>query len=395
MVAPRAGRPKGRVLFVGHSYYHAWYLSRELRKLGWKADVLNWDVVPENQVFYHGDDFHYAHADGRLATLEQALSYARALPRYDIFHFSNILGLRFGERLHGAVARRFGEYSEIRLLRRLGKKVVYSVSSCNDGVLQSSFAAWGPHSTCADCQSRLKPWRCSDQHNRLWGEARNSVSDYIVTAGGNRVDFNDDPLVHEVPEFYCLDEDVWRPDLEIPPTYRLPPTSAVRLYHSVGNGAARIEAGTNRSIKSTHIYLPLVDQLRDEGHDVELLYFTNVPNQEVRFYQAQADVVCEMLTFGWFGANARESLMLGKPVVCYLRPEWIEMVRKEVPGYVEELPVVSATPETVHDVLAELIEDAGKRRELGEAGREFALKWHSARAGARRFDEIYSELIES
>ena len=36
-----------------------------------------------------------------------------------------------------------------------------------------------------------------------------------------------------------------------------------------------------------------------------------------------------------------------------------------------------------------------RRRELGERGREFALKWHSAQAGARRFDQIYRELLES
>ena len=38
------GRRRPSVLFAGQSYYHAWYLSRELRKLGWRADVLNWDV---------------------------------------------------------------------------------------------------------------------------------------------------------------------------------------------------------------------------------------------------------------------------------------------------------------------------------------------------------------
>jgi glycosyltransferase involved in cell wall biosynthesis len=70
-------------------------------------------------------------------------------------------------------------------------------------------------------------------------------------------------------------------------------------------------------------------------------------------------------------------------------------VRRDVPGYVEELPVVSATPETVRDVLVELIEDPARRRELGEQGREFALKWHSAPAAARRFDQIYSELLET
>lgn len=87
--------------------------------------------------------------------------------------------------------------------------------------------------------------------------------------------------------------------------------------------------------------------------------------------------------------------MLGKPAICYLRPVWLEQIRERVPGYVEELPVVSATPETVHDVVSELLDDPAKRQELGRAGREFALTWHSAEAGARRFDEIYSELLET
>ena len=38
---------KPRVLMVGQAYYNAWYLSRALRELGWKADVLNWDATPE------------------------------------------------------------------------------------------------------------------------------------------------------------------------------------------------------------------------------------------------------------------------------------------------------------------------------------------------------------
>ena len=46
-----------RILFCGQSYYHAWYLSRELRKLGLKADVYNWDTNPIDQIYYHGSDF--------------------------------------------------------------------------------------------------------------------------------------------------------------------------------------------------------------------------------------------------------------------------------------------------------------------------------------------------
>ncbi len=102
----------------------------------------------------------------------------------------------------------------------------------------------------------------------------------------------------------------------------------------------------------------------------------------------------DMLTFGWFGANVREGMMLGKPCVCFLRPEWIESVRREVPDYVQELPVVSATPATIYDVLKDLIEHPEKRQEIGRRSREFAVKWHSAAAGARRMDQIYSELLQ-
>jgi hypothetical protein len=387
-------RPKGRVLFVGQSYYHAWYLSRELRKLGWKADVLNWDANSESGLYYHGHDYGLSYA-GRH-TFRHALFYARAIGTWDIFHFSNKDGIRFGDTLASHATKLFGEGSEIRLLKRFGKKIVYSNTGCLDGVLQSTFDAWGPEPTCEICPWRSVPSVCSDETNRAWGELRNSLADYQVTTGGNRADFNDDPRVHEVPEFYCLDSEVWRPDLLIPTNYRLPyPESTVKLYHSVGNADTRVAAGTNRSLKSTHIYVPLVEQLKAEGRDVELIYFTDVPNRKLRFYQVQADIVCDMLTLGWFGANVREALMLGKPAVCFLRPEWIEQVRREVPGYVEELPVVNATPETVHDVLVELIEDPAKRKELGERGREFALKWHSAKAAARRFDQIYSELLET
>jgi glycosyltransferase involved in cell wall biosynthesis len=167
----------------------------------------------------------------------------------------------------------------------------------------------------------------------------------------------------------------------------------VKIYHAVGNYAARSDLTTRRTIKSTHTYFDVVGRLKAEGYDVELTFFSDVPNKVVRFYQAQADIVVDMLTLGWFGANVREALMLGKPVVCFLRPEWLARMRDEIPDFVDELPVVSATPETVYDVLRDLIEHPEKRRELGARGRAFALKWFAAEVGARRFDQIYSELL--
>lgn len=382
------------MLFVGQSYYHAWYLSRELRKLGWKADVLNWDPNPDADLFYHGEDFRLRYG-GKHDLRKHALFFARAAASYDIFHFSNVNGLAFSRTLELEMARRYGRGAEIRLLKRLGKKIVYSHSGCLDGVLQTSYDAWGPEPTCEICPWRNVPHVCSDDANAEWGSFRNSLADYQVTSGGNRTDFNDDPTVHEVPEFFCLDESIWQPRLPIPPEHRRETApGTVSLFHSVGNAETRV-APDRKSLKSTHIYFPLVEKMKSEGRKVELTYVTNIPSRHVRFYQAQSDIVCDMLTVGWFGANVREAMMLGKPAIAFLRPVWLESVRGEVPGYVEELPVVSATPETIEDVLGALVEDRRARETLGEQGREFALKWHSARAAARRFDVIYSELLEA
>jgi glycosyltransferase involved in cell wall biosynthesis len=392
---------RGRILFVGHSYYNTWYLSRGLRKLGWRADTLNTDTHKENLNYYHGQDYQFL-ADTLLNVVKQYVFYVKALFRYDIFHFSGAWNMFFVGDIYDFLRNRFPRTFkrentwrwDVRFLKLLGKKIVYSNNGCQDGVLQSSFNTWGPEPVCDICPWQNQPHVCSDEKNADWGRFRNSLADYQITLGGNRKDFNDDPRVHEVPEFYCLDPQLWQPDLLIPANYRLPlQDDTVKIYHAVGNSESRTDATSHRNIKSTHIYLPIIERLKAEGHNVELIFFNDVPNKKLRYYQVQADIFVDMLTFGFFGANIREGLMLGKPTVCFLRPEWLESMRREIPEYVDELPIISATPNTVYEILKDLVEHPEKRREIGRRSREFAVKWHSGDAGARRFDPIYSELL--
>ena len=55
---------------------------------------------------------------------------------------------------------------------------------------------------------------------------------------------------------------------------------------------------------------------------------------------------------------------------------------------------VREAPNSVHR-FDRIIEHPEKREEIGRRSREFAVKWHSAEAGARRFDQIYSELLKA
>ena len=83
---------------------------------------------------------------------------------------------------------------------------------------------------------------------------------------------------------------------------------------------------------------------------------------------------------------------MGRPTVCYIN-------RNEPPGAdrlesIETCPLVSATERTIYDVLKDLLGDPAKRRLLGEEGRAFALKWHSADACAARFEQVYDRLAQ-
>ena len=114
-----------------------------------------------------------------------------------------------------------------------------------------------------------------------------------------------------------------------------------------------------------------VERLKTEGYPVEYFFVNNKPSNQMRFYQAQADIVVEQLIYGWWGSTFVEASALGKPVVCYLRPSWKEFFFKVFPEY-NDLPIVEANVENIYQVLKKLITDEAYRLKKGNDARRFA-----------------------
>jgi hypothetical protein len=401
---------------------------------------VNIDSSADN-TFYHGTDIDLFDSNYQFA-YQRLNFYLHALDNYELFHFANAHGLYFipdfdtdKSRIDSGLTHRFFEFLfnkvlkwklnniyrlvyligikrssrilskykrhlperwDILLMRKLGKKIVYTNNGCMDGVSQSVFSKWSTPDgvpICDICAHKNKPEICCDERNRKWSIFRNAVTDYQFHNGGNKIEYNLASQVHDVPGVYCMDSNFWSPDILVPSNYLLPfSEKTVKIYHAIGNYESRSQLG-KVTIKSTHIYIPLIEKLRKMGLDTQLIVFNDVPNKLLRYYQVQADIVVDMLTFGFFGATIREGLMLGKTCVCYLRPEWMEAMRKENPEYIEELPVVNANPNTIEEILKELIANPEKRIGIGKKSRAFAMKWHSKEAGAKKVDEIYKSIL--
>jgi len=432
------------VLYVGQCYYNHWYLSRELRKLGWKADLVNIDFDDSNSNYYHGEDFNFAKPEFQLFSKRLEV-FLGGIKDSDIFHFSSTRNIYFfyefrslnlngpikknaisglfwlllkliifknkknllriysllGNKLTSKLILRFKDYLpprwDIWIIKLFNKKVFYSNNGCQDGVLKSSFAKWSTptgKSVCSICPWENNPIICSEERSQEWGEFRNAVIDFHANTGNNKVDYNATPLTHETPWLFCLDKDFWRPNLMIPTNFKLTGLeNKVKILHAVGNFDTRSNKN-NQTIKSTHIYLPLIEKLKKQGYNVELIFFNGVSNKDFRYYQLQADIIVDMLSFGFFGANLREGMMLGKPCVCYLRPSWMKEMHEEIPDYVDELPIVNANENNIQEVLIDLIENKEKRESIGRKSREFAVKWHSSDAAAEKFDKLYQQFLQ-
>jgi glycosyltransferase involved in cell wall biosynthesis len=278
--------------------------------------------------------------------------------------------------------------SDFIRLKQQGVKIGYSVSGCLDGVAQASVHAWS--GACERCIWQDNPSVCSDTGNLAWGHKVQTFCDLVATEGFPGLDYQNTVKCHREPLTTALDQEFWRPDLEIPERLRLKrrPGELV-VYHGVGNFSAR--TGKGRNLKGTGAVLAAIERLRAEGVDVRLEFVTDLPNADARFIQAQADIIVDQLNYGRYGATAREGMMLGKPTICF-------MSRDERPGVqrlmsIEECPLVSATEESTYEVLKRLLSDAEDRRRLGAAGRAFALKWHASDACAERFERVYDRLM--
>ena len=96
-----------------------------------------------------------------------------------------------------------------------------------------------------------------------------------------------------------------------------------------------------------------------------------------------------MLTFGFFGANIREAMMLGKPLVVARGTHMDEIVRTHQCGIVvdyDDLPGIETAFQSLEN-------DLSKRLELGRNGRKAYDGYYHWEIMQKRLLELYGELI--
>ena len=159
--------------------------------------------------------------------------------------------------------------------------------------------------------------------------------------------------------------------------------SYVPRYGGRGGRPVIVHAPSSRAIKGTEFVEKAIEELRREGLEFRYLRIENRSHADtLRLIRDDADIVVDQMFAGDFGTLAVEGMALGKPVVGHL----LEVVKDE---HYPDVPMVSATVETLKDHLAELLRDPEERVRLGRAGRAFVEKHFDRRKVSDRILELY------
>ncbi|MGQ0810791.1 MAG: glycosyltransferase [Nitrospiraceae bacterium] len=378
------------VVFLHHSYYHFYYLARALRRRGWDAICVNLENPRgPNWLYYHGEDVALHATEYEQMSYNVREFFALAKKRFDLLHFAGDGRMSFFPEWEA-----MNEPPDIVEWRQTGRKIAYTISGCNSGVAQSTVAKWSMSeggNACERCIWQLHPEVCNDKKNLAWGRKVDRFCDLIFTETFPALDYQASGKAVRDPVTMCLDSVIWNANLPVPSQFRLERGERELLvYHGVGNYDARAHSG--RNIKGTGAVVAAIDRLNVGGIPVRLVFVSGMRNLDVRFYQVQCDVIVDQLNYGRYGATAREGMMLGKPTICYINLR--EPQAEQILTCLEDVPLVSATEQTVYGVLRDLLLNPQKRERIGQASRNYALKWHSAEACAERYEQIYDKIMD-
>src|SRR5690606_27951090 len=100
-----------------------------------------------------------------------------------------------------------------------------------------------------------------------------------------------------------------------------------------------------------------------------------------------ADIIIDQILCGTYGMLSVEAMAMGKPVVAFVRDE----VRSQLP---EDLPIVVANPDTIRDVLQELLQQPEKLQEIGMASRAYVERVHDVGSIIPKLLGIYEQVVK-
>lgn len=350
--------------------YQPYLLTKGLKELGCIADYMVHNFQERDKWLARESTYNLKlnMREGLQIEKSRELDFFNyAVANYDVFHFHSGYGL---------LSQNYSLWdrlNELEFLKRKGKRIVMHWWGCD--LRTEKIDIMNSWSACNICEDSIRQACKSDEKMKMIHKAFKYIDVHLsngdLAASYKDIQWFDNAI--DCEEFQPLELSA------IPKKYHLQQNNKLKIFHSFGNSTLRGDVKGSFEIKEA------VEKLQNEKYNIEFIFFDHIPNTEVKYYQAQADIVVDQLKAGWYGSAGMECLAMGKPVITYIRPE----VEKIIP---HNHPLINANINTIYEVLKNLLDNMNKTRQIGKESREYALKYHDYRVVSKKLLDIYETI---
>lgn len=148
-----------------------------------------------------------------------------------------------------------------------------------------------------------------------------------------------------------------------------------------------VHAPTSRGFKGSDVIEKTIYSLKKELN-FQYITIEGLNHSKALDFYLKADIVIDQILCGAYGNVSVEAMAMGKPVVCFIRPDLVKF-------YPQDLPIHSANPDNLYYILKDLIIYPELRRAIGKQGRCFVEKHHEGDKVINKLISIYDYLLNS
>ena len=150
-------------------------------------------------------------------------------------------------------------------------------------------------------------------------------------------------------------------------------TDKIRIAHSP----------TNRDYKNTDLLISICNKISD----VELILIEGKTNEETLQQRATCDITYDQMHL-CYGNSGLEGMCFSQPTIVGMPDETRNLIKE----HIGDEPYVFATPETLEQIILELVSNEGMRKFYGTKARNYIDKWHDDKKVTERIIGIYEKL---
>ncbi|HYA12760.1 MAG TPA: hypothetical protein VEF33_00310 [Syntrophales bacterium] len=368
-----------RILHVHHALYLPVVYARELRRRGYEAATLYFSP-PEYTALTGKPDYNLGPLSSIFSNWKLYIDFFwRRLNTFDLFHFhGESCFISSFSRLY-RVHRWLG-LPDLRYLRALGKKIVYSHWGCKNGRLRSTFQLENDGKTCLNCRQGAIGQACSDEFIRRVCQPQEEFGWAIINHEPDFQDYN--RRAHYQPAI--VDFDTFQAGGDIPPQFRIHKKPGYfYIYHAVGGFFNRSNE------RGTEVIARTIAAMQADGHKIDMINVNGrVPSYHVKYYQQQADLAIDHLYYGWYGNMVRECMAQGIPVATYINPTW---EARHILHYGSPPPLIQVTEDNLRDTLEHFITRRGELRDVRLDQQRYLQNIHDTDKVIDRLVKLYQD----